>query len=79
VQVATIDTMNFPKVVKKFKTHLSAGTITANVFWNSEGVIHVYFLPRGVKMNTQYYSNLFRKDVHQATLNKRPRTLVNVR
>lgn len=64
VQVATIRTISFLKAVKKFKTQLSAGTVTENVFWNSKGMIQVYFLPCGVKNNTQYYSNMFRKDEH---------------
>lgn len=70
VQVATIRKISFLKAVKKCKTQLSAGTITENVFWNSRGMIQIYFLPCSVKINTQYYSNLFRKDVHQATMNK---------
>jgi hypothetical protein len=43
---------------KKFKTQLSAGRIVANVFWDSEGVIHVDFLPHGATINAQCYSNL---------------------
>jgi hypothetical protein len=33
---------------KQIKTQLSAGKIMASVFWDSEGVICVYFLPHGV-------------------------------
>jgi hypothetical protein len=57
---------------KEFKTQLSAGKILASVFWNSEGVIHVDFLPYGVKISVQYYSNLFHNDVHQEIQKKRP-------
>jgi hypothetical protein len=42
----------------------------ASVFWNSKGVIHVDFLPHGVTINAQYYSNLLHNDVHQAIYNK---------
>jgi hypothetical protein len=38
---------------KKFKTKLSAGKIVTSVFWDSEGVIHVDFLPHGIKINAQ--------------------------
>jgi hypothetical protein len=51
VQVATIGTRSFLKAVKEFKTQLSAGQIMANVVWDSEGVIHVDFIPHGVTVN----------------------------
>lgn len=35
-------------------------------FWDSEGVIHVDFLPHNVTINIQYYINLLHNDVHQA-------------
>jgi hypothetical protein len=35
------------------------------VFWDSEGVIHVDFLPHGATINAQCYSNLLWNDVHQ--------------
>jgi hypothetical protein len=56
---------------KKFKTQLSAGTITASVFWDSELVIHFDLLSRSVTINAQYYSNLFFNDVHQAVQKRR--------
>jgi hypothetical protein len=36
----------------------------ANVSWDSEGVIRIDFLPHGVTLNAQYYSNLLCSDVH---------------
>jgi hypothetical protein len=56
---------------KKFKTQLSAGKIIASVFWNSELVIHFDFLPHGVTINAQYYSNLFFNDMYQAVQKKK--------
>jgi histone-lysine N-methyltransferase SETMAR len=41
------------------------------VFWDSEGVIHVDFLPHGVTINTQHYRNFLRSDVRQAIQKKR--------
>jgi hypothetical protein len=62
---------NFSPTPKTFKTQLSAGKIMASVFWDS-GVIHVYFLPCGTKINAQYYGNLLRNDAHQEIGKKSP-------
>jgi hypothetical protein len=35
-------------------------------------MIRLDFLPCGVTINAQYYSNLLRYDMHQAILKKRP-------
>jgi hypothetical protein len=59
-------------ITQKFKTQLSAGKIVANVFWDSEGVKHVDFLPHDVTISVQYCSNLLHSDVHQAIQKKRP-------
>jgi hypothetical protein len=69
--------MGFP-LPKEFKTQLSAGKIVASVFWDSEGVVHVNFLSHGVKISAQYYSNLFRNDVHQVNQKKRPEKLSKI-
>jgi hypothetical protein len=37
--------------------------ITASVFWDTEAVIHVDFLPCGAAVNAQYYSVLLRNAV----------------
>jgi hypothetical protein len=40
------------------KTQLSAGSIIASMFWDSEGVIHIDFIPHDVTINEQCHSNL---------------------
>jgi hypothetical protein len=62
---------------KKFKTQLSTGKIMADMFWDSEGVIHIDFLPHDITINAWYYSNLLCNDVHQAMQKKRPGKLSN--
>lgn len=49
---------------KKFKTQLSVGKSKVSVFWDSEVVSHVDFLPRVTTNNARYYSNLFCNNVH---------------
>jgi hypothetical protein len=41
------------------------------VFWDSDGVIHVDFLPNGAAINAQCYSSLPCNDVHQVVQKKR--------
>jgi hypothetical protein len=53
----------------------AVGKIMACVFLCQEEVIHVDFLPHGVTVNVQYYSNLLHNDVHQVIQKKRPRKL----
>jgi hypothetical protein len=67
-----IGTVSFLKAVEKFKTQLSAGMIMASMFWDSEEVIHVDFLPNGVTINAQYYRNLLRNGVREENWKKRP-------
>jgi hypothetical protein len=38
------------------------------MFWDSESVTHVDFLPRGLTINWQYYINLLHNDVQQMNL-----------
>jgi hypothetical protein len=57
--------IKFSEGPKNSKMQLPAGKVTANVVWDSEGVIHVDFLC-GATINAQYYSNLLYSDVHQA-------------
>jgi hypothetical protein len=42
------------------------------MFWDSEGVIHVHFLPHGVTINAQYKSNVLHNDVHRVIQKKKP-------
>jgi hypothetical protein len=37
----------------------------ASMFWDSEGVIHVGFLPHGETINAPHYSSLLGINVHQ--------------
>jgi histone-lysine N-methyltransferase SETMAR len=41
-----------------------------SVFCDSERVIHVHFLPRGVTVNAQYYNSMLCSNVHQAIWKK---------
>jgi hypothetical protein len=49
----------------------------ASVFQDSEGMINVNFLPHGVTVNAQYYSNLLRNDVRLC--NSEEKTWVTVK
>jgi hypothetical protein len=69
---ATIDP-HHPKIQDTDRP--SAGKIMASVFWDSEGVIYVNFLPPHATVNAQYYSNLLLNDVHIAVHKKRRRKL----
>jgi hypothetical protein len=44
MQVSIIGTISFLRAAKKFKLWLTADKIMVSVLWNSEGVIHVFFL-----------------------------------
>jgi hypothetical protein len=46
-----------------------------NVFWDSERVIHIDFLPRSVTFNTQCYSKSLHNHVHREIWKKRPRKM----
>ena len=43
---------------KKFKVSRTTKKVMATVFWDTDGVIHIDFLPRGTTMNGQYYADL---------------------
>ena len=43
---------------KKFKTQLSAGKVMATVFWDTNGVIMLDFLPKRSTITGVYYANL---------------------
>jgi hypothetical protein len=49
--VSVVGKVSFLNAVKKLKPQLSAGKIMANVFWDSEVVIHVDFLSHGITVN----------------------------
>ncbi|GBP69077.1 Mariner Mos1 transposase [Eumeta japonica] len=43
---------------KKFKVQMSASKLMATIFWDSEGVLLIDYLPKGTTMNGQYYANI---------------------
>ena len=43
---------------KKFKTQLSAGKVTATIFWNAKSVIMLDSLPKRSTITGVYYANL---------------------
>jgi hypothetical protein len=65
--------ISFMKAIKEFKT-----VVSWQVFWNSKGGIHVDFLPHGVTINAQYYSNVLHSDVHHVIQKKWPGKLSKI-
>mgnify|MGYP003546937451 CR=1 FL=1 len=55
----------------KAKTVPSAGKVMVTVFWDCDGIIHIDYLPKGVTINSAYYTNLLDKDLRKALKNKR--------
>lgn len=43
---------------KKAKTTQSAGKVMATVFWDSKGIIHIDYLPKGQTITGEYYCNV---------------------
>jgi hypothetical protein len=66
-----IEMISFLKVAKKLKAQPTAGKIMTSVFWNSERINHVDFLPHSVTINAQHYSNMF-CNVYKVIQKKRP-------
>ena len=46
---------------KKFKRVFSAGKVMASVFWDSQGVIMIYYLEQGRTINGAYYAAELRR------------------
>ncbi|GBP54872.1 Histone-lysine N-methyltransferase SETMAR [Eumeta japonica] len=55
---------------KKFKVPKSASKLMATIFWDSEGVLLIDYLPKGTTMNGQYYANLLAQE-REAVVQKR--------
>ncbi|GBP76226.1 Pre-mRNA cleavage complex 2 protein Pcf11 [Eumeta japonica] len=55
---------------KKFKVQKSASKLMATIFWDSEGVLLIDYLPKGTTMNGQYYANLLAQ-TREAVVQKR--------
>jgi len=43
---------------KKFRVQKSAGKDLASIFWDPDGILHVYYHPKGHTINAEYYSSL---------------------
>jgi len=43
---------------KKFRVQKSAGKVLASIFWDQNGIILTYYLPKGQTTNAKYYSSL---------------------
>lgn len=46
------------KPPRKFKVCPSAGKLMATIFWDTEGILLIDYLPKKTTMNADYYSNL---------------------
>jgi hypothetical protein len=57
---------------------MSAGKILESLFWDSEGVIHINFLPHGATINAWHDCNLLLNDVQQVIRKKRPDKLSKI-
>ncbi|GBP16807.1 hypothetical protein EVAR_13193_1 [Eumeta japonica] len=55
---------------KKFKVQKSASKLMATIFWDSEDVLLINYLPKGTTMNGQYYTNLLAQ-AREAVVQKR--------
>ena len=55
---------------RKFRTQPSAGKIIATIFWDSNGLLLIDYLPAKTTMNGEYYANLLLK-LHNAIKQKR--------
>jgi len=43
---------------KKFRVQKSAGKFLSSIFWDQDGIILIYYLPKGPTINAEYYSFL---------------------
>ena len=55
---------------KKFRTQPSAGKVMATVFWDSEGILMIDYMPHKTTITGQYYAQLMPK-LREAIKNKR--------
>ena len=61
---------------KKSRVQKSAGKVLASIFWNQDGILFIYYLPKGQTLNAEYYSSLLvqLKDILK---DKRRRKIIN--
>jgi len=43
---------------KKFRVQKSAGKVLGSIFWDQEGILPIYYLPKSQTINAEYYSSL---------------------
>jgi len=43
---------------KKLQVQKSAGKVLASIFWDQDGILLIYYLPKGQTINEEYYSSL---------------------
>jgi len=43
---------------QKFRVQKSAWNVLASVFWDQDGILLIYYLPKGQTINAEYYSSL---------------------
>jgi len=43
---------------KKFRVQKSAGKVLVSIFWDQDGILLIYYLPKGQTINVEYYSSL---------------------
>ena len=55
MSIKAVEACGFTTTKNKNRAIASAGKVMARVFWKKRGVIHVYFLPRGATINSEYY------------------------
>lgn len=55
----------------KAKTVPSAGKVMITTFWDCDGMIMIDYLPKGVNINSAYYSNLIKNDLRAALRSRR--------
>ena len=43
---------------KKFRVQKSAGKVVASIFWDQDGILRIYYLPKGRTIKAEYFSSL---------------------
>jgi len=43
---------------KKFRLQTSAGKVLASIFWDQDGILLIYYLPKDQTIDTEYYTSL---------------------
>ena len=43
---------------KNFRVQKSTGQVRASIFWYQDGILLIYYLPKGQTINVEYYSSL---------------------